>query len=464
MSATDKIIGYQSIKDELRNLLYITKHPEEFQEACLPVPCGLLLHGDEGLGKCFMADMFMAESDRIIFRIDQSDLSEDEVGSLGTFVNEMRTYHKYLLFIRNFDAIAADPSNPLTDILRSLREDVERYDVFFLGTAKDISDVPSDFLCEDFFDRTIHVDTPSRSDSISMIEHILKEMRIEPGISAEDIAGMVADNSYREIKRFLGTAALAMKMDEIRDTHTTKQGKKTATLTRSRDRIMRRQLADSSHPGREAGDATDTNIETSKPTFLHFLVDCWNRRECDLSDYPETDNEQARLRAAYHEAGHVVVGEVLKPGIMGYASICLIDNSEYTGVTSRRNNLSNLMHQAMIALGGRTATSVMFGENDDGAESDLARALHFIRKQIADLGYAGVEHVPYHTEEDKLSDEFRTSQESAVYDLANDAIRQTEQLLEDNRSFLVQVADKLIRDGYILTSEIGNIREHCGAR
>ena len=64
MSAFDKIIGYQSVKEELERLCDIIKRKEKYRALGVTPPRGLILYGEPGVGKTLIANCFIEESGR----------------------------------------------------------------------------------------------------------------------------------------------------------------------------------------------------------------------------------------------------------------------------------------------------------------------------------------------------------------------------------------------------------------
>ena len=62
MGDFDKVIGYESIKLELRQIVDMLKNPERYVALGAQIPKGVLLHGDPGMGKTMMATALMNEA------------------------------------------------------------------------------------------------------------------------------------------------------------------------------------------------------------------------------------------------------------------------------------------------------------------------------------------------------------------------------------------------------------------
>src|SRR5207244_10752135 len=84
-----------------------------------------------------------------------------------------------------------------------------------------------------------------------------------------------------------------------------------------------------------------------------------------------------KRRTAYHEGGHAIVG-MLTPGADPVRKISIIPRALALGVTfaapetDRFNYREPEVHARIkVALGGRAAEEVVFGETSTGAESDI---------------------------------------------------------------------------------------------
>ena len=66
----EKIIGYESTKNILRQILDALKRPELYKSKGASIPRGLLMESAPGLGKSLLASVFIKESGRksLVFR------------------------------------------------------------------------------------------------------------------------------------------------------------------------------------------------------------------------------------------------------------------------------------------------------------------------------------------------------------------------------------------------------------
>jgi cell division protease FtsH len=102
--------------------------------------------------------------------------------------------------------------------------------------------------------------------------------------------------------------------------------------------------------------------------------------------------EEDRRLTAYHEAGHAIVG-MLTPGADPVRKVSIIPRGQALGVTfsapdADRFNFDRryLLAQIKVALGGRVAEEVVFGEVTTGAESDIQHLTQIARRMVGRWG------------------------------------------------------------------------------
>jgi cell division protease FtsH len=99
-----------------------------------------------------------------------------------------------------------------------------------------------------------------------------------------------------------------------------------------------------------------------------------------------------RRRTAYHESGHALVG-MLTPGADPVRKVSIIPRGQALGVTlatpeSDRFNYAygELVAKIKVALGGRAAEKVVFGDITTGAESDIQNLTQTARSMVGRWG------------------------------------------------------------------------------
>jgi cell division protease FtsH len=103
-------------------------------------------------------------------------------------------------------------------------------------------------------------------------------------------------------------------------------------------------------------------------------------------------SDEDRRRTAYHEAGHAIMG-MLTPGADPVRKVSIIPRGMALGVTfsapdADRFNFDerHLIAQIKVALGGRSAEEVVFGDITTGAESDIQQLTRIARAMVGRWG------------------------------------------------------------------------------
>src|SRR5437762_10295747 len=103
-------------------------------------------------------------------------------------------------------------------------------------------------------------------------------------------------------------------------------------------------------------------------------------------------SEEDRRRTAYHEGGHAVVG-MLTPGADPVRKVSIIPRGLALGVTFSAPDTDRFNYREpevyakiKVALGGRAAEEVVFGETSTGAESDIQQLTEIARQMVGRWG------------------------------------------------------------------------------
>jgi cell division protease FtsH len=102
--------------------------------------------------------------------------------------------------------------------------------------------------------------------------------------------------------------------------------------------------------------------------------------------------DEDRERTAYHESGHALVG-MLTPGADPVRKVSIIPRGQALGVTlSTPENdrfsfgQDELLAKIKVALGGRAAEIVVFGDLTTGAEADIQNLTQIARSMVGRWG------------------------------------------------------------------------------
>jgi cell division protease FtsH len=170
-------------------------------------------------------------------------------------------------------------------------------------------------------------------------------------------------------------------------------------------------------------------------------------------------SDDDRRRTAYHEAGHALVG-MLTPGADPVRKVSIIPRGPALGVTfsapdADRYNYTadDLEGKIKVALGGRAAEEVVFGDITTGAEGDIAHLTTLARymvgrwgmnKKIGLVAVLPQDGASPFSKADGFSQSTRELMDSEVRRMVDEAHDQVLALLKKERSRLDALAEALL--------------------
>ena len=200
---------------------------------------------------------------------------------------------------------------------------------------------------------------------------------------------------------------------------------------------------------------------------------------------PEKKNrvmsEKRKELVAYHEAGHALVG-ALMPDYDPVQKISIIPRGQAGGLTwftpgedrmeSGLYSRSYLQNQMAVALGGRIAEEIIFGEEEvtTGASNDLQQVTGVARQMITRFGMSerlgpvalgrqnGNVFLGRDIASDRdFSDETAAAIDEEVRSLVDQAYRRAKEVLTDNRHVLDKIANMLVEKETVDSDELQDI-------
>ena len=170
-------------------------------------------------------------------------------------------------------------------------------------------------------------------------------------------------------------------------------------------------------------------------------------------------------QAAYHEAGHAVVMELLEPESVTLVSIDYNPYDELGGFTAIYNTEGyytsiNLMKKRICCLlAGRCAVEMEFGIIDVGSDSDIIGAANLISRLVEDYCELGFD--KYKFPFDKVSDSLSERREITKLSEMQKYYNQVKKLLAENKNFINEVANALMEYKTLTGKELRRIKKDC---
>ena len=416
MNAFEKVIGYDSIKNELMQIVDMVHNKERYEALGARMPVGVLLHGEPGLGKTLLAKCFIDECGLKSYTLRSNKGGDKFVDEITATFEKAKQNAPSIIFLDDMDKFAND-DNMHCDAQEYVAvqagiDFVKGSDVFVIATTNYINKLPDSLVRTGRFDRIVIVQPPTQDDASKIIEHYLKNKKLSDDVDFNDLCKMMTYHSCSDLETLLNEAAI------------------------------------------RAGYCKKDSIE------MEDLINAVLRLQYKSPDeLLQKDKDEIR-KTAIHEAGHIVVSEVLNSESVGLASIRSKGRSRIGGFIHKCKDDESLQNQVMICLAGKVATEMYYSDTcASGCRSDFKSAINLIRNGLAEEGTNGVSFLEFKNYYYDLSKRASDNREAVVHAELERYILQTRNVLIQNKEFLEKTANALVEKETLLYSDIKAIRE-----
>jgi cell division protease FtsH len=355
------VAGIDEAKDELTEIVDFLRTPDKYLKLGARIPRGVLLSGPPGTGKTLLARAVAGEAGVPFFQMSASEFVEMIVGVGASRVRDLFREAKEaapaIIFIDELDAVgrsrAAGGSNisgghdereqTLNQILTEMDGFDPRTSVIVLGATNRPEVLDPALLRPGRFDRRVVVSPPDRAGREAILRVHTRSVPLADDVDLGSIASSTPGMVGADLANVANEAALL-------------------AARRGHQRVARQDLTDA----------------------LERIV-LGAARKVMIS-------EEDRRRTAYHEAGHAIMG-MLTRGADPVRKVSIIPRGQALGVTfsapdADRFNFDerHLMAQIKVALGGRVAEEIVFGDLTTGAESDIQQLTRIARHMVGRWG------------------------------------------------------------------------------
>ena len=417
MGEFDKVIGYETIKNELLQVCDMIHNREVYENLGAKLPRGILLYGAPGLGKTLMAKCFIDESGLSAYTVRRNKGTDDFVGEITETFKQAKENAPAIIFLDDMDKFANEDEKHRDAeeyvAVQSGIDEVRGSDVFVLATANDIRKLPYSLTRSGRFDRKVEVCCPTARDAGEIIKHYLKSKKVSSDVNLEDITMMISYSSCAELETILNEAAIS------------------AAFAR--------------HDSISMDDLTKAVL----------------RMQYEAPDsYAKTSEEDLR-KIALHEAGHLVVCEVLCPGSVGLASLTASGRDATGGFIRRCKEFTRRPYHVLVSLAGKAAVELYYSDTcASGCQSDINRAFKEIRTAISESGTCGFGMIDVATHRfPDTSENMNSRNEAVVHAELERYMLKVRDILLKNRMFLEKTTELLLKKETLLYSDIKELRE-----
>ncbi|HIK10778.1 MAG TPA: ATP-dependent zinc metalloprotease FtsH3 [Oscillatoriaceae cyanobacterium M33_DOE_052] len=429
------VAGIEQAKLELSEVVDFLKNADRFTAVGAKIPKGVLLVGPPGTGKTLLAKAVAGEAGVPFFSISGSEFVEMFVGVGASRVRDLFEQAKSnapcIVFIDEIDAVGRQRGAGLgggnderEQTLNQLLTEMDGFEgntgIIIIAATNRPDVLDAALMRPGRFDRQVVVDRPDYSGRLEILNVHARGKTLSQDVDLDKIARRTPGFTGADLSNLLNEAAILaarrnlteISMDEIND---------------AIDRVL-------------AGPEKKDRVMSEKRKSL----------------------------VAYHEAGHALVG-ALMPDYDPVQKISIIPRGRAGGLTwfmpseermdSGLLSRSYLQNQMAVALGGRIAEEIVFGEEEvtTGAGSDLQQVARVARQMVMRFGmserlgpvalgrqqgnmFLGRDIVA----ERDFSEETAAAVDDEVRNLVDQAYRRAKEVLVNNRAVLDELASMLV--------------------
>ncbi len=354
------VAGSDEAKQELQEIVEFLKEPQKFVALGARIPKGVLLVGPPGTGKTLMAKAVSGEAGVPFFSISGSEFVEMFVGVGASRVRDLFEQAKRnspcIIFIDEIDAVGRyrgtglggshdEREQTLNQILVEMDGFGTDTNVILIAATNRPDILDPALLRPGRFDRRVTMDRPDVRGRFEILQVHARGKPIAPDVDLESVARQTPGFVGADLENVVNEAAILA----------ARRNKRAVGMSELQEAVER--------------------IGLGGPERRSRLM-----------------SEREKRITAYHEAGHALVA-LLSKSSDTIQKITIVPRSSAAGyvwqISDRDrvlNSRSYYLDRIAVALGGRVAEEVIFGEITTGASSDIQVLTNTARAMVTKYG------------------------------------------------------------------------------
>ena len=353
------VAGVEEEKHELQEVVDFLKNPKKYSELGARIPRGILLVGPPGTGKTLLAKAVAGEAGVPFFSISGSDFVEMFVGVGASRVRdlfaEVKKHSPAIIFIDEIDAVGRhrgagmggghdEREQTLNQLLVEMDGFGPNEDAIIMAATNRPDILDPALLRPGRFDRQVTVMRPDLLGREAILKVHSKSKPLDPSIDLKEVARITPGFTGADLANLLNEAALL--------------------CARRNAKII-------------------TYNDISEAVFKVMIGP--EKKSHLMNDHDKT-------LTSYHEAGHAIILRTVSTTDR-VERVSIIPAGGAGGYTAHKpyedhyyNTQKMLLAEIMVALGGRAAEEILYGEVSTGASSDLQHCNSIARDMICKYG------------------------------------------------------------------------------
>jgi len=428
----DDVAGIDEAKEEVGEIIEFLSNPRKFQRIGGRIPRGILLVGQPGCGKTLLAKAIAGEADVPFYSISGSDFVEMFVGVGASRVRDLFKSAKEnspcIIFLDEIDAVgrrrgagfSAGGHDEREQTLNAILVEMDGFEtsdqVIVIAATNRVDVLDPALIRPGRFDRQVDVPAPDVKGRFEILKVHAQKVKLGPDVDLQRTARATPGFSGADLAAVINESALLATMEN-------KDFVEMEDLEEARDKVR------------------------------------WGRaRRSRVID------EEDRLAAAYHEAGHAVVQLLLAKHTDPLHKVSILPRGQFLGATyslpekDRTTHSRNwMMAQLRISCAGRIAEEMFRNDVNSGVASDIRQATQIARTMVAEFGMNSDLGFVYYGEDERdqffgissgrnYSEETARKIDAEVKKLMDEAYADTTRMLrKENKDKLERVAKALLK-------------------
>jgi cell division protease FtsH len=427
----DDVAGADEAKEELKEVVEFLKEPQKFAALGARIPKGVLLVGPPGTGKTLMAKAVSGEAGTPFFSISGSEFVEMFVGVGASRVRDLFEQAKRnspcIIFIDEIDAVGRyrgtglggshdEREQTLNQILVEMDGFGTDTNVILIAATNRPDILDPALLRPGRFDRRVTMDRPDVVGRRAILEVHVKGKPVEPAIDLDLIARQTPGFVGADLENVVNEAAIL-------------------AARRNKRVIGMRELQEAVERVGMGGPERKSRLMTP----------------------------QEKQVVAYHEAGHAVVARLVEHSDP-VQKVTIVPRGSAGGYVWRVAEKDRLLvkrayfvDNIAVALGGRVAEELIFGDISNGAAMDIQQLTQMTRAMVTKYGMSEKMGPLQFGQQDELvflgrdlaeqrdySEEVAEEIDAEINRLVSAANTRVHTLLRENIGLLHKVANALI--------------------